>query len=157
RSRLGRGAKVLSKAVDRMAWAVHDSAAMPDIVRHFLGWDRPVLESTVAFLAQSWKGEGLLDLSDHLVVVPTRQAGRRLREGLARHAARQAAAVLPPRVVTPQQLVSPARLGESLTGQPVASEQIEQLIWTALLLRLSLDEYRQIFPIDPVERDLASA
>lgn len=140
-----------------MAWAVHDSAAMPDIVRHFLGWDRPVLESTVAFLAQSWKGEGLLDLSDHLVVVPTRQAGRRLREGLARHAARQAAAVLPPRVVTPQQLVSPARLGESLTGQPVASEQIEQLIWTALLLRLSLDEYRQIFPIDPVERDLAWA
>jgi ATP-dependent helicase/nuclease subunit B len=55
--------------------------------RDFLGWDAPALDTTVAWLARDWEGGGSLDLSDHLVIVPTRQAGRRLREGLARHAA----------------------------------------------------------------------
>ncbi len=125
---------------------------MSSIVRHFLGWDRPVLETTVAFLSQGWNGGGSLDLSDHLVVVPTRQAGRRLREALARHAATHEAAVLPPLVVTPDHLFAPPRLGE--TGTPVATPLTAHLLWTALLLRISLDDYRRVFPVDPVERDL---
>ncbi len=119
---------------------------------HFLGWDKPVLETTVAFLAQDWKGDGLLDLSDHLVVVPTRQAGRRLREALARHAAAREAAVLPPLVVTPNYLFSPARLGE--TDTPAASPQAARLLWTAVLLRLPLDDFRRVFPVDPPEQSL---
>jgi ATP-dependent helicase/nuclease subunit B len=120
--------------------------------RHFLGWEAPVLETAVSFLARDWSGGGLLDLSDHLVVVPTRQAGRRLREALARHAATGEAAVLPPLVVTPNHLFSPARLPEA--EPPVASPARARLLWTALLQRLPLDSFRRVFPVDPVEPSL---
>lgn len=123
--------------------------------RHFLGWDAPVLDTTVAWLARHWEGGRSLDLSDHLVVVPTRQAGRRLREGLARHAATREAAVLPPLVVTPNYLFAPARLASS--GLPVASPQTARLLWSALLLRLPTTAFRRLFPVEPVERHLAWA
>ncbi len=124
-------------------------------LRIFLGWDQPVLESTIAWLSRDWEGGGSLDLSDHLVIVPTRQAGRRLREGLARHAATREAAVLPPLVVTPNYLFSPARLTASTP--PVASPQTARLLWSALLLRLPTNAFRRLFPVEPVERHLAWA
>ncbi len=120
--------------------------------RHFTGWEIPVLTATVAFLAHHWDGRGSLDLSNHLVLVPTRHAGRRLREALAMHAATFDSAVLPPLVVTPDYLCAPARLGES--GMPVASPWAIQLIWAGLLLDLPLGDYRRVFPVDPVERRL---
>ncbi|MBU6180856.1 MAG: hypothetical protein KGR69_14410, partial [Verrucomicrobia bacterium] len=120
--------------------------------RHFLGWEAPVLETAVSFLVRDWSGGGLLDLSDHLVVVPTRQAGRRLREALARHAATGEAAVLPPLVVTPNHLFSAARLPEA--EPPVASPARTRLLWTALMQRLPLDSFRRVFPVDPVEPSL---
>ena len=123
--------------------------------RDFLGWDAPVLDTTVAWLARDWEGGGSLDLSDHLVVVPTRQAGRRLREGLARHAAAREAAVLPPLVVTPNHLFAPARL--TARELPVASPQTARLLWSALLLRLPTTAFRRLFPVEPVERHLAWA
>ncbi len=125
---------------------------MPSLTRHFLGWDAPVLETTVAFLASGWEGGGSLDLSDHLVVVPTRQAGRRLREGLARHAATREAAVLPPLVVTPNFLFAPVRLEGG--GKTVASPQTALLLWTALLQQLPLASFRRVFPVDPAEQSL---
>ena len=123
--------------------------------RIFLGWNAPVLDTMVAWLARDWEGSGPLDLSDHLVVVHTRQAGRRLREGLARHAASREAAVLPPLVVTPNYLFSPARLAASIP--PVASPQTARLLWSALLLRLPTTAFRRLFPVEPVERHLAWA
>lgn len=120
--------------------------------RHFTGWETSVLTATVAFLARHWDGRGSLDLSDHLVLVPTRHAGRRLREALAVHAAHYDSAVLPPLVVTPDFLSAPARLVE--TGPAVASPGTTQLIWTGLLLDLPLGAYRRVFPIDPVARQL---
>ncbi|NLT70744.1 MAG: hypothetical protein GXX91_08620, partial [Verrucomicrobiaceae bacterium] len=120
--------------------------------RHFTGWETPVLTASVAFLARDWDGRGSLDLSDHLVLVPTRHAGRRLREALAMHAATYESAVLPPLVVTPDFLCAPARLGDS--GTPVASPWAIELIWAGLLLELPLAAYRRVFPVDPVERRL---
>ena len=71
--------------------------------RVFLDWSTPLLDSAVAHLVGDWSGDwsggwsgGLLDLSDQLVVVPTRTAGRRLREALAAYVARHDAAVIPP-------------------------------------------------------------
>jgi len=122
------------------------------LTRHFTGWDAPVLTTTVAFLSRDWDGRGSLDLSDHLVLVPTRHAGRRLREALAVDAARFDSAVLPPLVVTPDFLYAAARLDG--TGTPVASPWTTQLIWTGLLLDLPLASYRRVFPVDPVERQL---
>lgn len=120
--------------------------------RLLIGWDRTLLESTVAFLARDWNGKGSLDLSDHLILVPTKNAGRRLREALAIHAAKFESAVLPPLVVSPDFLYAPARLVAS--EKPVASPLGAELLWTGLLLQLPLDEFRRVFPIDPVERSL---
>ena len=47
-----------------------------------------MLPLAVEWLVGDWSGVGPLDLTKWLVVVPTRQAGRRLREALAERAAR---------------------------------------------------------------------
>jgi len=78
--------------------------------RHFLPWDKPLLPQAVAHLAAGWNGAGPLDLSRLLVIVPTRQSGRRLREALAEHAAGRGQAALPPRIMTPDGLIAPAAL-----------------------------------------------
>ena len=65
--------------------------------RVFIDWSAPLLDASVAELAGDWSG-GLLDLSALLVVVPTRTAGRRLREALAVFAAQRDAAVIPPMI-----------------------------------------------------------
>jgi len=125
---------------------------MPGSVsRHFLGWKLPLVQTVREWLTSGWSGTGVLNLSDCLVVVPSRTAGRRLREALAVHAAESGAAVFPPLVVTPDYLIAPARLA---IGSPVASGTQELLIWTALLQRIRLHEVRRLFPVDPVDRSL---
>ena len=121
--------------------------------RHFTGWERPLVASAVAHLASSWEGRGALDLSDWLIVVPTRHASRRLREALAVHAAEKDAAVLPPLTVTPDFLTSPERV----PGQKAAGQVETLLLWAAELLKLDLAAHRQLFPVDPVERSFAWA
>ena len=120
----------------------------PAITRCFLGWDKALVQSVAEHLARGWHGRGALDLSDHLVLVPTRNASRRLREALAIHAARHDAAVLPPMTVTPDFLTSPAHLED---GNPAGGVET-LLVWTAEMLRLDLDAFRHLFPVDPVER-----
>ena len=61
--------------------------------------------------------EGHVDLRDHLVVVTTRHAGRRLREGLALTAREQGRSLLAPRVVQPSFLFRPLK-----PGIPLASD-----------------------------------
>ncbi|WP_218281185.1 hypothetical protein [Verrucomicrobium spinosum] len=48
----------------------------------FWGWDSPVLHKAVAELSCGWTS-GALDLSDTLIIVPTAETVRRLREALA--------------------------------------------------------------------------
>ncbi|MSU46147.1 MAG: PD-(D/E)XK nuclease family protein [Lacunisphaera sp.] len=119
---------------------------------HFLSWDRPLLPQAVDLLAANWAGNGPLDLSGLLVVVPTKQAGRRLREALAAHAHTRGQAVFPPRVVPPETL---ATLGVPAAG--IASRLASQLAWIAVLRNLSLEEFRAVFPLDPPARDFAWA
>lgn len=119
--------------------------------RHFLTWDRPLLPQAVEFLAGDWAGGGPLDLSAVLVVVPTRQAGRRLREALAVHAAGHRQAVLAPRVVTPDGLLEPA------AGVAVAPPLASLLAWVTVLREIDLDGCRAVFPVDPPERSFAWA
>ena len=125
------------------------------ILRHFVGWKKPLLDLAAEHLAKDWDGGDTLDLSRYLVVVPTRNAGRLLREKLALIAAeRSESAVTPPLVVTPDFLVSPSRLESESGDLPVAGFRCSLLIWASLLLRIKLAKYRHVFPIDPVERDL---
>ena len=120
--------------------------------RHLLPWDRPLLPQAVDWLAAGWRGDGPLDLSKQLVVVPTRQAGRRLREALAAHAAARGQAVFPPRVVPPETLVS---LGAPAGG--IATRTEVRLAWAEVLRAAQLEDFRAVFPLDPPARDFAWA
>ncbi|HZL47056.1 MAG TPA: PD-(D/E)XK nuclease family protein [Opitutaceae bacterium] len=117
-----------------------------------LPWDRPLLPQAVEFLARDWPGGGPLDLSTTLVVVPTRQSGRRLREGLASWAAARGQAVFSPQVVLPENLVTRSRPAAG------AASPLESLVaWTRVLLEVDLSEFREVFPIDPPSRTFAWA
>lgn len=111
---------------------------MPE--RVFLGWDRPFLGLLTEWLLAR-KG----DLPSTLVVVPTAQSGRRLREALAE----AAGAILAPRVVTPGFFM----LTE---GENIAPEAIEQLAWVETLESIGdWDNFSAVFPIPPGEGEPA--
>jgi ATP-dependent helicase/nuclease subunit B len=124
------------------------------ISRHFLGWKLPLVQTVGDWLISDWSGTKVLDLSDRLLVLPSRTAGRRLREALAIRAAQAGQAVFPPKVVTPDFLISPTRLEGGTPASPVASAAQERMVWTALLQRIRLSDFRRLFPVDPVERSL---
>lgn len=107
-----------------------------------------------AWLAQGWTGPGPLDLSTVLVIVPTRQSGRRLREALAEHAAARNSAVLAPRVVLPEDLLTPV---DGTPASAVASALETQLAWAEVLRAAELEEFRSVFPVDPPARHFAWA
>ena len=117
--------------------------------RHFLPWDRPLLPQAAAWLAGGWSGGCPLDLSDTLVVVPTRQSGRRLREALAGHAAADRQAVFPPKVFTPESLLA------HCTGSDAAPPLDSLLAWTEVCGEVDLDAFRDVFPVDPPARNFA--
>lgn len=102
--------------------------------RVFLGWDRPLLEALV-----DWLRERRDEMPGMLVVVPTAQSGRRLREALAENGA-----CLAPRVVTPGFFVP--------RGADVAS-RIELLYaWTEVLRSTPQRETLHLFPVEPPDR-----
>lgn len=122
------------------------------IQRHLLPWDRPLLPQAAEWLAQDWRGRGPLDLADWVVVVPTRQSGRRLREALAVLAAERGTGVISPRVVLPEDLV----LADPGLPPPASPVQA-QLAWIEVLRGLELDGFRAVFPVDPPRVDFAWA
>ena len=121
-------------------------------VRHFLPWDRPLLPQAVDYLAKEWKGDGPLNLAEILVVVPTRQSGRRLREALAAHASSRGKAVFPPRVMLPESLVA-----AGAKQLDVASRLESQLAWIDVFRGLDLENFRAVFPVDPPSRNFSWA
>lgn len=127
-------------------------SAQPSPRRHFLGWDRPWLRAAIEWLAHEWRGHGAIDLSACLAVVPTRQAGRRLREGLAEFAAEHGTAVFAPRVLTPDALLT------TVTPAPEVATRLECLLaWTEVLRETELAETSAVFPVAPPRRDFAWA
>ncbi len=87
------------------------------VKREFLGWDRP-FSSTVT----EWLAARRDELPGMLLVVPTAQSGRRLREALAE----ATGALLSPRVVTPGSLLQAC-------DDEAASDWIEQVAWSEVL------------------------
>jgi ATP-dependent helicase/nuclease subunit B len=123
----------------------------PEVRRHFLPWDRPLPEQAAAYLASDWSRSGPIDLSRLLVVVPTRQSGRRLREALSELASAHGQAAFPPRIVTPDQLIVPAQ------AAGVASRAESLLAWVEVLRRMDPGEFREVFPSDPPDRSFGWA
>ncbi len=114
--------------------------------RYFLGWDAPVTTRVQKFLMPS-QISGPLDLESRLVVVPTRQAGRRLREALATHCAGQDTALLSPRVVTPAFFLYSEREQTRIANQTEITA-----VWTDVLMKADLSHYSEFFPAGTVDR-----
>ena len=105
--------------------------------RVFLGWDRPVLEALAERLLTSPAA-----LAETLVVVPTAESGRALRERLA-----VGGGCLAPVVVTPGGL-----LGRITSVAGVASEALETLAWVEVLEGVGdWSPFEAVFPQAPGE------
>jgi len=104
------------------------------VERVCLGWDRPFLLRAVEWLLARRD-----ELPRMLVVVPTAQGGRRLREALAE----RAGALLTPRIMTPGAFLQ--------TPEPdVAADWIEHVAWVETLEKVTAwDAYQELFPQAP--------
>ena len=91
--------------------------------RIFLGWHRPALELIAERLLNLHRQDARA-LRRRIVIVPTRESGRRLREALAAGAA--GGAMLSPRIMQMQQLLHPA-------DPAVADTLMTQAAWQAEL------------------------
>lgn len=116
------------------------------LTRTFLTWNKPFLPQLADWLAAQAEGKPR-DMSQWVVVLPTRQAGRRLREALALGAAAAGTGLLAPKVYSPEGL-----LRERL-GRGAASDTDLEASWASLLLRVDMDALRALFPVDPPRRD----
>jgi len=105
---------------------------MPE--RVFLGWHRPFLG-----LLTEWLLARREELPGMLVVVPTGQAGRLLREALAK----AAGGLLAPKVVTP---------GHFMGTEDAAPEAVELMAWVEVLESIGdWSPYAAAFPLPPGE------
>jgi len=111
------------------------------VTRHFLGWDQPVVDAVRAYLMPEAR-TGSITLDDTLVIVPTRQAGRRLREAMARAAGEDGAGLLALRVAPPSLL-----LAEPLPDDPPeASSSLVQAVWARVLRTVDPAVLQVVFP-----------
>lgn len=116
-----------------------------------LGWDLPLLPQLARHLCARAAHGRPWDLSTFAVVVPTRQAGRRLRQRMAEEAANAGTGLLPPLVLTPDALIGSTDVGEvATTADSIGA-------WVTVLQETDLSELAALFPEPPLKRDAAWA
>ncbi len=115
--------------------------------RVFLDWSTPVTDCVCDRLLPD-ASAFTVDLSDTLVIVPTAQAGRRLREALALRCAEHDAALIPPVVKEPLFFTSFAPPDTRIAG-PL----LTQAVWTTLLCDMEPQRYPGLFPTPPPQRN----
>ena len=119
------------------------------VERYFLGWDAPVTAKVRGFLLPS-QLSGPVDLEKDLIVVPTRQAGRLLREALALYCTEQKTALVSSWVVTPTFFLG--------GGPPDMANPTEVMaVWADVLMRADPGKYEGIFPAGTPEHDFTWA
>ena len=121
------------------------------VTSRFLGWHRPLLELATDYLARNWDS-GPLDLSHLILIVPTRNASRRLRECLAIHASHRNSGVLSPLILNPDDLLIPAT--DTL---PTATKAESLAAWIEVLLEADLSSLTHLFPVEPVAQNFSWA
>lgn len=119
--------------------------------RHFLDWQKPILQQAVDFLTANWN-KGPLDLQHDLIIVPTRHASRRLREALALKAAARKTAVLDGKIITPSTLFQP----DPAQGS-IADGILALAVWSLVLSRINAAEYPSLFPNGRLGKGLGSS
>lgn len=112
-----------------------------EVKRVFWGWDRPVLESAVRLLTAD---EGMPELESTVVVVPTAEAGRRLRRALAEWAEGRGGAVSVPHVWPPNMALSPVQ-----DRGRAASDLESRLTWVRVLKQGPPQAFKALLPSLP--------
>lgn len=113
------------------------------VKRIFLGWDESLVNRVRDYLLEGVDvGKGLApDLEGTLVVVPTRQAGRRLRESLALWCHERGTALLSAQIVPPNYLFA-----SGLVDGEVASDALTLSTWVQVLLGSDIERLKALFP-----------
>ncbi|MEE2614293.1 MAG: PD-(D/E)XK nuclease family protein [Verrucomicrobiota bacterium] len=114
--------------------------------KHYLNWDRPLLSLSAEWLL-SLSSERSLDLSDTLLLLPTQQSGRRLREALAVTMGKRGGGLFSPRMATPSILLS--RGGT----QNFTDEFACIWHWMHILQAQNLKHFHALFPRIPPKVD----
>lgn len=116
---------------------------MAKLQLHFWNWDTAVLPKAVEELTRGWKG-GELDLSRTIVLAPTAETVRRLREALAVAVAGKEGAVVAPFVWHPE-----FALMHEVDRAGLLTPLQEQLLWRAVLEGIEIADYAALFPTEP--------
>ncbi|MCK9357362.1 MAG: hypothetical protein M0R22_09520, partial [Dehalococcoidia bacterium] len=116
------------------------------VERHFLGWNEPVVRKVRDFLIPR-PPDGPVDLRTTLVLVPTQQAGRRLREALTLFCTTAGTHLLAPAVRTPLGLIAPD------DEAPVAGPLDVSAVWADLLRGIDLSAFKGLFPAGMPSQD----
>ena len=117
------------------------------ITRHFLDWKQPALLSAVQYLCEQHEKDGLVDLSDVVLVFPGRRAGRRLMELLLERVGEAELSFLPPQIETGGTL--PELLYES--DRPRAKGLSSRLAWMRALKETPSKVLERVVPVPPAE------
>ena len=109
-------------------------------------WDRPWLPRLARLLLKEWAADQSTprgDLSETVVIVPGKRAGRRLLELLALEAAEESQLLIPPRIVTLREAVA---LLLPLENEPLseAGTLTSRLAWREALRKLALSQLVKI-------------
>jgi len=113
-------------------------AAAPNTT--YLTWNRPLLASASEWLLAGETGT-TADLSDTFLLLPTQQAGRRLREALATGMAKHGGGLFPPKTATPTLLLTGDEAGETIADTVVCHWH-----WVTVLQGEALGRYAALFP-----------
>src|SRR5690349_11102947 len=115
--------------------------------RTFIDWRRPALAAVVEFVCSKYAVDGLVDLSNVIVVTPGGRAGRRFLELLAERT--EGHNVAP-------QLATPGDLPEKLyqLKRPLADPLTQQFAWVEALRGLTQDQMRSIVGQPPADGDI---
>ena len=106
----------------------------------YLTWDKPLLSSATEWLLAGETGT-TADLSETLLLLPTQQAGRRLRESLAAEMAKRGGGLFPPQTATPALM-----LVDEESAETVADTVACLWHWVNVLQCESLGRYSALFP-----------
>ena len=112
---------------------------------HFIGWDKPPIDSLSNWILDSFAGESILDLSQCLIALPSSAAVRQLQQQLVEHTLADNLAYLPPEIITI------GTLPESLYAtKKAASDSFQHLVWLDLLkTNSSTGKLRSFLPVPP--------
>ncbi len=108
-----------------------------------LDWNSPLLPAVTKRLLAN-VDSSIVDLSDTMVIVPTKQAGRRLLEALALEVSKQDRGLFPPEIITPDRL-----LGNFIASDTLASEESSTAAWFSALSTIDFAHFSALFPIAP--------